>query len=83
MDNTTGERLFTEQEVKDKKKGSWVGGLVIGALATIASGVILNKAAKVNIVDGASGLVDKGIDLVRGKKKTEPKQVTEENVPQE
>jgi hypothetical protein len=79
--NNSDERLYTEQDVKDKKKGSWIGGLIAGTIATITAGVVLNKVAKKNIIDGASNLVDKSVDLVKGKKKVEPTsaQISEDN----
>jgi hypothetical protein len=48
-----------------------ISGIIIGALSTLAAGVIINKVAKVNITSAATGLVDTGIDKIKGITKKE------------
>lgn len=42
---------------------------VLGALATIATGVLINKTCEKNIVDGATNVYDKSVDFVKTKVK--------------
>jgi hypothetical protein len=60
------EKLYTAKEVKAKKTVSGLGGLFLGALGTIVTGVILNKAAHLNITDATTKLADEGLDKLKG-----------------
>jgi hypothetical protein len=59
------EKLYTKQEVKAKKTVSGITGFVLGAFGTVLAGVVLNKAAKVNIIDSATKALDAGAGKVK------------------
>jgi hypothetical protein len=59
------EKLYTKRQVKTRKTVSFIEGLVLGAVATLTTGVILSKTGKVNLTDAASSLADKGISKIK------------------
>jgi hypothetical protein len=63
--NALRERLYTKDEVKAKKHTAGVAGLIVGALSTLAAGVIANKVARVNITNESTRLVDVGIEKIK------------------
>jgi hypothetical protein len=79
------EKLYTAKEVKAKKTGSGIGGFLLGALGTLVTGVILNKAVHLNITDASTKLADEGIDKIKGlpKKFAKEKEVEAEIIPGE
>jgi hypothetical protein len=76
--NLKKERLYSAKEVKTKGKISFTEGLLAGAVAALAAGVVLSKTAKINITDATTGLADKGIEKIKGIPKKFKKQKEEE-----
>jgi hypothetical protein len=79
QDNAKLEKLYTKSEVKVRKTISIFEGIVLGALATLTTGVILNKAAKINVTDTTTRIVDSGIDKVKSIPNKFKKEKIEEN----
>jgi hypothetical protein len=59
------QRLYDQNEVKARKAASGVGGIVVGVLATLFTGVVLNKVAKINITDKTTQLANTGIEKIK------------------
>jgi hypothetical protein len=60
------EKTYTKRQLKTGKTVSRIAGMFIGAAATIATGVILSKTAKVNLIDAASKAFDSGVEKIKG-----------------
>lgn len=49
---------YTRSEVKNAKHGASIGGFILGAIITLAVGVLVKKTTDANIVDGSTNVFD-------------------------
>jgi len=49
---------YTRSEVKNAKHGASIGGFILGAVITLAVGVLVKKTTDANIVDGSTNVFD-------------------------
>lgn len=72
----------TNHEVKNAKRSGRTLGFVLGALATVATGVVIKETCNKNIIDGADKVYKAGKakakDFIEKKKKAKHKQESEE-----
>jgi len=49
---------YTRSEVKNAKHGASIGGFILGAVITLAVGVLVKKTTDANIIDGSTNVFD-------------------------
>ena len=71
---------FSRSDVKNIKHGAVLGGLMLGALATIGVGICIKKTTNANLTNGTTDLFDKAggkVKLFLDERKNKKEEVEE------